>query len=216
MISEKIFSSRGCKSKELMLSEFRDYCLATHRENKPMVMDEDNCASLYRDEVGWTIHRKRAWTALFSGSHYDYIDFSINVGSEAGTEASRAKIRTWMKNLSEFFHSVDFVHSRPLANWLQSKPAGTVESVLEIEGQEYLIYLADAREVVDPSANSPIQAVLKLPLPAGRYEARVYSPSSGGYSPAIWIESTGVAEIDLPAFKEDIVIRARARPRPKR
>ena len=41
-----------------MLSEFRDYCLATYRERKPMVMDEDNCASLYRDEVGWTIHRK--------------------------------------------------------------------------------------------------------------------------------------------------------------
>ena len=50
------------------------------RERKPMIMDEDNCASLYRDEVGWTIHRKRAWTALLSGSHYDYIDFSINVG----------------------------------------------------------------------------------------------------------------------------------------
>ena len=73
-------------SKELMLSEFRDYCLATYAERKPMIMDEDNCASLYRDEVGWTIHRKRAWTALLSGSHYDYIDFSINVGTEAGTE----------------------------------------------------------------------------------------------------------------------------------
>ena len=71
-----------------------------------------NCASLYRDEIGWTIHRKRAWTALLSGSHYDYIDFSINVGAEAGTEASRVKIRTWMKNLSEFFHSFDFPRSR--------------------------------------------------------------------------------------------------------
>ena len=91
-----------------MLSEFRDYCLATYAERKPMIMDEDNCASLYRDEVGWTIHRKRAWTALLSGSHYDYIDFSINVGAEAGTEASRAKIRTWMKNLSEFFPLLRF------------------------------------------------------------------------------------------------------------
>jgi uncharacterized protein DUF6298/cellulase (glycosyl hydrolase family 5) len=202
-------------SKELMLSEFRDYCLATNRERKPMVMDEDNCASLYRDEVGWTIHRKRAWTALLSGSHYDYIDFSINVGAEAGTEASQAKIRTWMKHLSEFFHSFDFVRSRPLTNWLQNKPPGIIESVLGIDGEEYVVYLADAREVTDPAANSPIQAKLKLPLLAGRYEIRVYSPSSGGYSPAIWIQSTGLAEIDLPPFKEDIVIRARARPRPK-
>ena len=198
-------------SKELMLSEFRDYCLATYTERKPMIMDEDNCASLYRDEVGWTIHRKRAWTALMSGSHYDYIDFSINVGSEAGTQASRAKIRTWMKNLSEFFHSFDFVRSHPLANGLLNKPAGTVESVLGIDGEEYLVYLADAREVTDPAANSPIEARLKLPLPAGRYEVKVYSPSSGGYSPAIWVHSTGVAEIDLPPFIEDIVLRVRSR-----
>ena len=179
-----------------------------------MVMDEDNCASLYRDEVGWTIHRKRAWTALLSGSHYDYIDFSINVGAEAGTEASRAKIRTWMKNLSEFFHSFDFVRSRALSNWLQSKPAGTVESVLGIEGEEYVVYLADAREVTDPAGQfTHSRPRLKLPLPAGRYEARVYSPSSGGYSPAIWIQSSGLAEIDLPSFKEDIVIRVRSRPK---
>src|SRR5262245_11749543 len=197
-------------SKELMLSEFRDYCLATYRERKPMVMDEDNCASLYRDEVGWTIHRKRAWTALFSGSHYDYIDFSINVGAEAGTESSRTKIRFWMKNLSQFFHSFDFVRARPLANWLQNRPPGTLESALGIEGEEYVVYLADARELTDRSANAPIEAKLKLPLPAGGYRVQVYSPDTGAYSPAITIQSNGFAEIDLPAFKEDIVIRVRS------
>ena len=93
----------------------------------------------------------------------------------------------------------------PLTNWLQDKPAGTVESVLGIEGEEYVVYLADAREITDTAANSPNPAVLKLPLPGGRYEARLYSPSRGGYSPAIWIQSTGMVEIDLPSFKEDIV-----------
>ena len=29
--------------------------------NKPVVMDQDNAASLYRDDEGWTVHRKRAW-----------------------------------------------------------------------------------------------------------------------------------------------------------
>ena len=53
-------------------------------EKKPVVQDEDNTASIYRDTVGWTIHRKRAWTSLLNGSHYDYIDFSITVGNEAG------------------------------------------------------------------------------------------------------------------------------------
>ena len=69
-------------SKELRLKDLRNFCLATYPRNKPVVMDEDNAASLYRDDTGWTIHRKRAWTTLFSGSHYDTIDFSITVGSE--------------------------------------------------------------------------------------------------------------------------------------
>jgi hypothetical protein len=72
--------------------------------------------------------------------------------------------------------------------------------------------LLSGRYVTDPAANSPIQAALKLPLPAGRYEARVYSPSSGGYSPAIWMQSTGLAVIDLPPFSEDIVIRYASTP----
>src|SRR5438128_12607375 len=63
-------------SKELMLGEFADFTQATDSERKPVVHDEDNSASIYRDSVGWTIHRKRAWTSLFNGAHYDYIDFS--------------------------------------------------------------------------------------------------------------------------------------------
>jgi len=39
---------------------------------KPCVNDEDNAASLYRDDDGWTIHRKRAWMAVMSQTHYDY------------------------------------------------------------------------------------------------------------------------------------------------
>jgi hypothetical protein len=73
---------------------------------------------MYRDETGWTIHRKRAWTTLYSGSHYDYIHFSIIVGKEPGTTQSSQKIRTWMKHLSDFFHSFDFVRSRRLINLL--------------------------------------------------------------------------------------------------
>jgi uncharacterized protein DUF6298/cellulase (glycosyl hydrolase family 5) len=206
---ERVYQMGNFMSKELMLSEFRDFCLATYREKKPMIMDEDNTASLYRDEAGWTIHRKRAWTALLCGSHYDYIDFSMNVGSEAGTEESRRKIRTWMKNLSEFFHSFDFIRSQPLMNWLQNKPTAIVESVLGIPGEDYVVYLADAREVTDLKAGTPIQASVKLPLPVGRYVASLYSPVTGSYSPAVWLESKGLTQMDLPPFREDVVIRVR-------
>ena len=92
-------------SKELFqLAEFRDFFLATYGERKPTISDEDNDASMYRDVTGWTIHRKRAWMAVMCGAHYDYIDFSIQVGGEAGQMADqRRNIRTWMKNLSELY-----------------------------------------------------------------------------------------------------------------
>ena len=54
-------------SKQLALRPLRDYCLATRHEPKPLNLDEDNVASQYKDVGGWTIHRKRAWTALLSG-----------------------------------------------------------------------------------------------------------------------------------------------------
>jgi len=206
---ERVYQMGNFMSKELMLSEFRDFCRAVYSEKKPVVMDEDNAASLYRDDTGWTIHRKRAWTALFSGAHYDYIDFSITVGSEAGTEESREKVRTWMKHLSEFFHSFDFVRSQPLMNWVDNKPEFVIDSSLAIPGEEYIVYLADAREVGDIKSGEAIQAKLLLRLPAGRYQACFYSPVTGNYSPALTLSSNGKAEFDLPAFRDDLVLHIR-------
>ena len=110
-------------SKELELKAFRDFCRAAQGFAKPCVHDEDNAASMYRDKTGWTIHRKRAWTALLSLCHYDYIDFSITAGSETGTRESNRLIRTWMKHLSDFMRTIDFVHAEALRiGWQASHP----------------------------------------------------------------------------------------------
>src|SRR5437899_3370233 len=92
-------------SKELQLAEFRDFFLAASKEPKPSISDEDNAASLYLDDAGWTIDRKRAWMAVMCASHYNFIDFSIQANMETGTEESKRKIGKWVKNLSEFIHS---------------------------------------------------------------------------------------------------------------
>jgi hypothetical protein len=208
----RVFQMGNFMSKELKLSEIRDFCLGTAGQTKPVVMDQDNAASLYRNDVGWTIHRKRAWTALISGAHYDFIDFSVTVGNDAGTEESRRKIRTWMRNLSVFMHSFKFIRAKPLQGWIQARPDFVVESVLGIPGKEYVIYLADAREVDDPEAGKPIQMNLRMPLPAGRYRAVLYSPLAGVYSPAVRLESTGEAELELAAFEQDLVVRVQQVP----
>jgi hypothetical protein len=195
-------------SKELMLSGVEGFCRATYPQRKPVVLDEDNTASMYRDVAGWTIHRKRAWTALLTGCHYDYIDFSITVGNEAGTPASRAAIRTWMQHLSEFKDSFDFVHSKLDKDWIVAYPQHLVASGLSASGRDYIAYLADDRELADSTAGEPISGSLSIALPAGSYILSLYSPVTGEYSPGIEVRSGEKTLVTLPPFTQDIAIRA--------
>ena len=194
-------------SKELQLEEFRNFFLATASTQKPCISDEDNCASMYLDDVGWTIDRKRAWMAVTCGAHYDYIDFSIIVGSEAGTRDSRKKIRTWMKHLSEFIHTFDFIRARAAPNWIESKPASLVAGTLALPGSDYVTYLADGREVTDPSAGKPVSGTVSVTLPPGQFRASLYSPVAGMYSPILLVEGGQRVTIDLPPFQNDVVLR---------
>lgn len=196
-------------SKELQLAELRDFCLAAYRQPRATVLDEDNAASLYRDDASWTVDRKRAWTALLCGAHYDFIDFSITAGGhEAGTEESRRKIRTWMRNLSEFIHSVDFVRGKPAPDWIAAKPEHVVASALAVEGKDYVAYLADAREVTDPAAGEPISGKVSFALPAGSFRVSLYSPADGVYSPALRVEGGQTVTMELLPFRQDVVLRA--------
>ncbi len=200
-------------SKELALPEIVRFCRAVYSQKKPTVLDEDNTASMYRDPTGWTIHRKRAWSTLLNGSHYDYIDFSITVGSEAGTPLSRKDLRTWFQHLSEFMSSFDYIHAALAPDWVQQLPANVTLSSLAVTDRDYVAYLADNREVTDPSAESAISGTVKLALPPGHFIVSLYSPVTGESSPALSVDSN--ATLTLPAFRNDIVIRAHAaEPRP--
>jgi hypothetical protein len=191
----------------LHLRQFRDYCLATYPEPKPLNLDEDNAASRLMDMNGWTIHRKRAWTTLMCGAHYDMIDFSINKYMEAGTRESQTHLRTWMKNLSEFIHSIDLVHAKPLLKCLNKVPESVCASVLAVESQDYNIYLADERESDDPDAGKPIKGNILLDLPEGEYVCKLYSPVKGMYSPVIPLQGGINTSVEIPEFVHDVVVR---------
>ena len=213
VLGGRTFMLGNFMSKELMLAEYADFCRTAARYPKPCVMDEDNAASLYRDPTGWTIHRKRAWIAAMSQAHYDYIDFSITVGSEAGTKDSATHIRSWMKHLSTYLHQLDFIHARPAAGWIEQTPEHVVAAALALPGNEYVAYLADAREVTDPAAGEPIAGEAVFHLPPGQYRARLFSPTSESYSPAIRID--GGAEpikLDLGGFRHDVVLEVNRAP----
>ena len=198
-------------SKELRLADFRDFFLTARRFPKPCISDEDNAASLYRDDIGWTIQRKRAWMAVVCGAHYDFIDFSLTVGSEAGTEESRAKIRSWMRNLSVFIHAFDFVRAEPLDRWIETTPEHVVAGVLAKPPREYIAYLADAREVTDPAAGQAIAGPVSFALDPGRYEASFYFPVTGAHSKPIRIQGGRRVEVELQQFHHDIVLRVSRR-----
>ncbi len=192
--------------KDLALAAVRDFCLATSVESRPCVLDEDNSASMYRDEVAWTIHRKRAWTAVLSGCHYDYIDFSITVGREDGTAESRRAIRSWMRHLSAFIADFDVVRARPSTEWLQVEIEPTVATGLAVPGHAYAAYLADRREWREEWAGAPLRGTVRIELPPGPYQLSLYSPATGQYSPAVPIAGGRQEMVELLPFTHDIVL----------
>jgi hypothetical protein len=194
-------------SKQLCLRAVRDFCLATYHEPKPLNFDEDNVASRFRDPDGWTIHRKRAWTTLMSGGHYDVIDFSIYPHAETGTPASRRHIRIWMKHLSEFIHGLDLSVARPLGNELvETQPEHTLAATLSVPDEKWCIYLADERELDEPGCGDTIEGDLAVILPSGTYAVSCYSPVTGMESPALRINGGSDTKLRLPPFRHDIVI----------
>ena len=210
-LSGHLYDMGNFMSKELRLNQVAAFCRATFALPKPAVIDEDNAASMYRDTTGWTIHRKRAWAALMNGCHYDYIDFSITVGNESGTAASQKGIRTWMEHLSRFIDTIDFPHAKPDSAWISSAPADLMVSGLSAENKDFIAYLADGREVTDPSAGDVITGSVVFTLPSGEYDVSLYSPVSGEFSPAVTVKGGTSTEVALPSFHEDIVVRARLR-----
>ncbi len=194
--------------KQLKLREVHDFCRAAAALPKPCSLDEDNTASLYRDEDGWTIHRKRAWVAALSGCHYDYIDFSIVAGQEAGTEQSRRTIRTWMRHLTAFVHACDLVSGRPGIDWLRDVPPHVLVATFGTPDEEYVAYLADMREIDEADHGQPIGGSATISLPAGRFGFATFSPTSGAWSPAIAVPQ-GSTSVELLSFREDLVLVAR-------
>lgn len=205
----KVYNLGQFMSAELRLRELQRYCLDTYQEGKPLNLDEDNCASRFRDYDGWTIHRKRAWTTLHCGCHYDVIDFSILPNLETGTDQSQKFLRAWMKYLSDYIHALDLINGRPMANCLHKQPPNTLASVFGAAGQEYSIYLADEREWGEPGLGDPIEGEICFDLSAGNYQAAFYAPESGKYSPAFTMRGESMTRLPVPAFKHDLVVQIR-------
>ncbi len=208
VLGGKAYQLGNFMSKELQLWELNEFARVSYERKKPVVWDEDNCATMFRDEIGWTIHRKRAWTALLNGAHYDMIDFSIQNGLETGTREAQKMLRTWFKHLSAFFASIDFVHAAAGVEWVNELPQDVVATTFAVRGKDYMAYLCDAREVTDPSAGSAIRAAAKVSLPAGKWQIGAYSPVDGSHQDFTDVMGGEPQTVEIPGFRHDLVIRA--------
>ena len=198
--------------RDLRLDRIRHLWTACYDAAKPLVFDEDNAATNGLDEQAWMIHRKRAWTTVCSGGHYNMIDFSIQAGGqETGTPASRAMIRSWLKHLSVFIHQVDFVHMAPLPDFCSRLPDSTLAATLAAPGIEYVIYLADRREIDEAGCGEPLAGSMTFTVPPGGYCARLYDPVLGRYRSEPIDLKGGAIELELPSFRHDLVVHITAR-----
>ncbi len=195
-------------SRQLRLRELRDLFVTSAGERKPLNMDEDNAASRFTNLEGWTIHRKRAWTTVLSGGHYDVIDFTIQNRLETGTPEAQQHLRTWLKHLSIFVHSLDLAKARPLPQMVKTAPEHVIASVLGVEAQEYALYLSDAREVTDIGVGDPIHGELIVSLPDGNWQVAFIHPVTGISTDGPKIKG-GDTQIQLPEFLHDLAIRIR-------
>jgi len=202
----KAFDIGDFMNGQTRLQGLRDLFLATKDERKPLNLDEDNAASRFTDEAGWTVHRKRAWTTVLSGGHYDMIDFTIQNRLETGTPEAQRCIRSWMKHLSEFVHSLDLIRARPMPEMVKRAPDSVVASVLAVEGKDYAIYLADAREATDKESGGEIRSELNVELPAGKWRITFLDPVTGKASGSA-VADGGLATISLPPFHHDLALR---------
>jgi hypothetical protein len=194
-------------SGEMRLSDLKRYCLDLYAEKKPLCLDEDNCATQYRDDHGWKIHRKRAWIALFCGAHYDCIDFSINNFVETGySDESADGIRRAFGHLAVFINSDDLPVAVPAKDVVSRLPEGLIEATLSGSGNRYWIYLADARQPKRGEASPLVSGEVAMRLRPGKYQTRIFSPTTGQYSPWISLVTDRDATIGLPEFRDDIVV----------
>ncbi|MEO7729350.1 MAG: cellulase family glycosylhydrolase [Kofleriaceae bacterium] len=204
--ADKYYDISMFMSRQLRLQNLRDLFVATAAEKKPLNMDEDNAASRFTNDEGWTIHRKRAWTTLLSGGHYDVIDFTIQNRLETGTLEAQEKIRSWVKHLSQLLHSMDLAHAKPMPQMVKQAPEHVIASVLGVERKEYAIYLADAREVMETGLGDTIQGEVLLTLPEGGWTTQFLNPTTGKLTEGPRLKG-GELTIALPGFRHDIALR---------
>jgi hypothetical protein len=109
---------------------------------------------------------------------------------------------------SEFMHSFDFIRAQPVPGWVETKPEHLVDATLAKPGSDYIAYLADGRELCDPTAAQPVCGPIAFGLPEATYGVYFYSSTAGVYSRRVRVRGGDRITLEIRSFEQDIVLRA--------
>jgi hypothetical protein len=209
-VGDETFNLGGFMSADSRLDEYKAFCGRMRALGGAINLDEDNNASRYMDERGWTIHRQRAWIALFSGCHYDYIDFSVLAGRERSTPDGRRLLRSRFGSLAQFWEE-NHVWSTALDDGVVVEvPAGCTAVAARGQGSHpgpVYVYIAAeaANDLAVPFADRAVEGALALNLPPADYLTYWFAPETGRYFGWEDRHSTGRVQMQLPATANDVV-----------
>jgi hypothetical protein len=209
-IGDKTFNLGVFMSADSRLGEYKEFCRQAQALGGAINLDEDNNASRFMDERGWTVHRQRAWIALLSGCHYDFIDFSIVPGRERSTEDGRRLLRARFGTLARFWEENQLWSVRLDGQSRARAPEGCTAVVASnLRGPANVRYIYVAAEAPTdlsiPFSDRAVEGGLQLDLPEGDYLTYWFAPETGRYFGWRPYTSSGRLSLELPGTANDVV-----------
>jgi hypothetical protein len=208
-IGDETFNLGVFMSADSRLEEYRAFCRRVRSLGGAVNLDEDNVASRFMDERGWTIHRQRAWVALMSGCHYDFIDFSILAGRERSTADGRRLLRARFGTLAQFWEENQIWATVPDDAAQAAPPSGCTAVVARDDRSPSTVYVYVAAEVPHdlavPFDDRSVEGPLEVDLPSGDYLTYWFAPETGRYFGWENRRSTGRLQLELPGAPNDVV-----------
>lgn len=170
------------------------------------------------------LYRSEGWDFMMAGGGlYNNLDYSFTVEHPEGDlrefrapGGGSPELRKQLGILKSFMESLDFIHMKPEKQVISKSTTELVWQALAQSGKDYAIYLhaplPDKPKKIDDYLRQGIETEITLQIPAGKYEARWISPTTGNtVKQDAWEQRPNVDNvINSPKFDNDIVLRIHA------